>query len=178
MTWMRGMMCWIGALRRRNGFYTPATFHGGVPEGFAVTKGDFLLAKCFTPVRSICRAAEAVRKGDYNTFRLCVQQAYEDLESLGAKCMKPEDIAGELPTGMTNCEAMAAKFMLVVTELDEAQEDAENNNRRGFGEELADAQIRLNDIYDATAVDIESEVMEKMGKNEQRPPKHGKLTNL
>ena len=75
-------------------------------------------------------------------------------------------------------DLMLGKLMLVVTEVSEAAECVRDGDLVHFSEEIADVYIRLNDIVDALGIDIESEITKKMEKNEKRPPKHGRLTNL
>jgi NTP pyrophosphatase (non-canonical NTP hydrolase) len=75
-------------------------------------------------------------------------------------------------------DLMLGKLMLVVTEISEAAEAVRSGDNANFAEEIADAYIRLCDIVDATGIDIHAEIDKKMFKNEGRPVKHGRLTNL
>lgn len=79
---------------------------------------------------------------------------------------------------LTNADAMLGKLMLVVTELAEAAEAVRKGDLSNFGEEIADAVIRLLDISDASGINIAYEIGQKMLKNHDRPVKHGKKTNL
>jgi hypothetical protein len=82
------------------------------------------------------------------------------------------------PAVPTDGDLMLGKLMLVVTELSEAAEAVRSGDMANFSEEIADAYIRLCDIVDATGIDIHAEIDKKMEKNEGRPVKHGRLTNL
>jgi NTP pyrophosphatase (non-canonical NTP hydrolase) len=70
------------------------------------------------------------------------------------------------------------RLMLIVTELAEASEAIRSDNYSiepksgGFGEELADTQIRLADLFYHANIDGEAVSLEKMKFNETRPPKH------
>lgn len=71
---------------------------------------------------------------------------------------------------------VATKLMLAVSELAEALEDMRDHgigNGR-FGEELADAVIRILDLADMLRIPIGDEVIRKMLKNAERPHKHGR----
>lgn len=100
----------------------------------------------------------------------------------------------------TNWKNTPEKLMLIVTELGEAMEAyrhlksdflghiAEHKADTpiewadptqflflaNFGEELADTVIRILDLADALAVDLQSTIAWKMAVNELRPRKHGK----
>lgn len=100
----------------------------------------------------------------------------------------------------TRWENVPEKLMLVVTELGEAMEAyrhldvpliiATDNGHKldgqkdgegvqlvwleNFGEELADAAIRILDLCDALDIDLQSAICWKMALNEMRPKKHGK----
>jgi NTP pyrophosphatase (non-canonical NTP hydrolase) len=83
-----------------------------------------------------------------------------------------------IPGTPSDGDLMLGKLMLVVTELSEAAEAVRSGDNANFAEEIADAYIRLCDIVDATGIDIHAEIDKKMFKNEGRPVKHGRLTNL
>ena len=65
-------------------------------------------------------------------------------------------------------------LMYVVTELAEAMESWRDNNREHFGEELADAVIRIFDMTTALGINIELEIEKKMEKNWLRSRNHGR----
>lgn|SRR4030043_808927 len=67
------------------------------------------------------------------------------------------------------------KLMLIVTEVAEAMEAYREDNTDNFSEELAGILIRLLDLCGGLGIDIDSAVKNKMMKNLQRPPKHGKI---
>lgn len=74
------------------------------------------------------------------------------------------------------------KLMLVVSELGEALETLRNTGVDGlmmgegnFGEETTDAHIRLWDLEDLLGVRSGQETVDKMAKNDLRPPKHGRV---
>ena len=66
-------------------------------------------------------------------------------------------------------------LMLIVTELAECCEADRKGNKENFKEEIADCFIRLGDLCGWLGIDIEKEIQKKMGINEKRPYKHGKL---
>jgi NTP pyrophosphatase (non-canonical NTP hydrolase) len=69
---------------------------------------------------------------------------------------------------------MLGLLMKVVTELGEAGEEVRLGNFEKMAEELADTVIRVFDITEALGIDIATEMVKKMEKNETRPIKHGK----
>lgn len=73
----------------------------------------------------------------------------------------------------TSRENMLGKLMLVVTELAEAAEDVRHERWEHFGEEIADAMIRLMDIGHSLGYDLEKEITRKMEINRGRPHLHG-----
>ena len=79
---------------------------------------------------------------------------------------------------MTTKENMLGKLMLVVTECAEAAEDVRNENWDHFGEEIADAMIRLMDIRHTLGYDLNHEIERKMAINEGRPYMHGTKSTL
>jgi hypothetical protein len=82
------------------------------------------------------------------------------------------------PVNPSDGDLMLGKLMLVVTEISEAAEAVRKNDLANFGEEIADAYIRLSEIVGTMEIDIQSIIEAKMDKNESRPFKHGKLTIL
>lgn len=68
-----------------------------------------------------------------------------------------------IPTGLA----------LLHTEVSEAMEAFREDDREGFGEELADVLIRLLDLAKGCKVDLDVEVLAKMAKNRKRPHRHG-----
>jgi NTP pyrophosphatase (non-canonical NTP hydrolase) len=92
----------------------------------------------------------------------------------------PKKITGDPDPSFkpTDGDLMLGKLMLVVTEISEAAEAVRSGDMANFEEELADAYIRMCDIVKATGIDINAAIEAKMLKNEQRPVKHGRLTNL
>ena len=69
---------------------------------------------------------------------------------------------------------MPEKLMLVVTELAEAMEAYRKDDKKNFGEEIADTFIRMLDISGSIGIDVEDEIQKKMEINKKRPYKHGK----
>ncbi len=65
-------------------------------------------------------------------------------------------------------------IMLIVTELAEAVEGLRHGDDANHAEEMADALIRTLDYCKGYGIDIEKAVVEKMSRNAQRPPMHGK----
>jgi len=70
---------------------------------------------------------------------------------------------------------MLEKLCLVHSEVSEAAEAYRDNNKIQFQEEIADTIIRLMDICGTLDIDIETEIENKMAKNEKRPFQHGKV---
>ena len=76
---------------------------------------------------------------------------------------------------------VGTKLMLVCSELGEAFESVRDTGFDGhidgdgnFGEELADAMIRLGDLSHMTEVQVGDEITDKMGVNKNRPHLHGR----
>jgi NTP pyrophosphatase (non-canonical NTP hydrolase) len=73
---------------------------------------------------------------------------------------------------------VGTKLMLTVSELAEALEEMRDKgvdthgNHGSFGEELADAVIRIFDLADMLRIPIGDEVIRKMLKNADRPHMH------
>jgi len=74
----------------------------------------------------------------------------------------------------TSWNNMPTKLMLCVTELSEAMEAHRKNDIGNFNEEIADTMIRLMDITSSLGIDIETEIINKMAKNQGREFRHGK----
>ena len=68
-----------------------------------------------------------------------------------------------------------SKLMLVTTEVAEAAEAVRHGDQENFGEELADIVIRVMDLAEATGVNLEQAIVNKMAVNVGRPLMHGKL---
>ena len=66
------------------------------------------------------------------------------------------------------------KLMLIVTEVAEATEAVRHRDFENFQEELADIIIRVADMAEMFAIDLELAVIRKMKKNKKRKFKHGK----
>ena len=77
-----------------------------------------------------------------------------------------------------DADLMLGKLMLVVSEIGEASEAVRKGDIENFKEELADASIRIFDICGTMDIDLELAIELKMQINEQRPIRHGKLTQL
>jgi NTP pyrophosphatase (non-canonical NTP hydrolase) len=73
-----------------------------------------------------------------------------------------------------NPSIIAEKLALIHSEVSEALEDTRDRNWDHIGEELADVIIRVLDLTHHLNIDIHTEVMKKMRKNEKRPLKHGR----
>jgi hypothetical protein len=80
---------------------------------------------------------------------------------------------------------LGMKLMLMVSELSEAMENIRDHGVAGimagegnFGEELADATIRINDTAGLIRSAIGDEIIQKMLVNEQRPYRHGKKAGV
>ena len=69
-----------------------------------------------------------------------------------------------------------AKLALIASEVGEAVEATRDSALRyKFGEELADIVIRVFDLAEASSINLEREIINKIVKNENRPMMHGKL---
>jgi NTP pyrophosphatase (non-canonical NTP hydrolase) len=74
---------------------------------------------------------------------------------------------------------IAARLMLIVSELAEGLEGIRNGNLScepksgGLGEELADACIRIFDMSESLDIDLEKAILDKMAYNKTRSFKHG-----
>lgn len=94
-----------------------------------------------------------------------------------------EDWAGALiaESSAQQSNVISTKLMLTVSELSEALETLRDNGADGvlkgegnFGEELADAVIRILDLAHMIGSPIGDEIMRKVESNNNRPYKHGR----
>jgi NTP pyrophosphatase (non-canonical NTP hydrolase) len=69
---------------------------------------------------------------------------------------------------------VATKIGLCMSELAEAMEAHRKGDWENFGEELADACIRIYDLAVAADIPLKECIVRKMAKNKDRPPMHGK----
>ena len=67
-----------------------------------------------------------------------------------------------------------AKLALITKEVGGAVNAVRDEDKEKFGEELADACIRLFDLAEACGVNLEQEIVWKMERNEDRPHMHGR----
>lgn len=81
---------------------------------------------------------------------------------------------------LRNC-VVATKLALVCSEIGEALETLRDHGVKGvmagegnFGEELADAKIRILEMGDMLTLPLGREVVDKMEKNSTRPHRHGR----
>lgn len=83
---------------------------------------------------------------------------------------------GDTKFVIENPSLIAEKLALVHTEISEAMEELRlmSVDWDKFGEELADAVIRIGDIAGSKDISLGSSVVRKMEKNKHRPYKHGK----
>jgi NTP pyrophosphatase (non-canonical NTP hydrolase) len=65
-------------------------------------------------------------------------------------------------------------IMLIMSELSEANEGFRNGDLENATEELADTCIRLFDFARGMKLPLEEKLLEKMRRNKERPPRHGK----
>jgi len=77
---------------------------------------------------------------------------------------------------VTSWENVPEKLMLVVSELSEALEEyrKEPVDAIRFGEEIADAVIRLFDLAGSLGLPLEAQIVEKMRTNLRRGYRHDK----
>jgi len=66
------------------------------------------------------------------------------------------------------------KLMLVVSELSEAMTELRKNGSKHYGEELADAVIRIFANAHQNHIALGDEIVKKVDKNRERPHKHGR----
>lgn len=173
--WLTNMIAWIRKVRIANGFYTPSTLDER-PAAAMLNQRDHQLYRLAGPLLAWRDAAEVVRKGTENDY-------VSKLSGLALQVTRLRDSDTSLNENafivdMTDREALIGKLVLVATEVAEAIEAAERGNRLDVAEEISDTYIRLNDIVGELGLHIQSHIEAKMVKNENRPPKHGKLTNL
>jgi len=67
-----------------------------------------------------------------------------------------------------------AKLMLMVSELSEAMTDLRKNSGEHYGEELADAVIRIFANAHQNRIPLGDEIVKKVDKNREREHKHGR----
>lgn len=70
-------------------------------------------------------------------------------------------------------ETIAARLMLVTTEVAEACEALRERDLRAFAEELADVVIRVASLADGLELDLDALIAAKLEKNEAREHRHG-----
>jgi len=154
----------------RSGFYvtegcttaTPCPHLVGSPAGARA-------AALMLVVVELAKAVEADRAGNDGEFRYRLTEAWGGLSSLCSSVLKGASLCISEGTARHG-----GVLMLVVTELVEALEAIRADDVAGFREEIADAVIRLFDICGAHAIDLEAELVQKMGRNRERPHRHGK----
>jgi len=102
---------------------------------------------------------------------------YEDYDRLMLKLEDPKDRTFVKQIWLSH------RLMLIVSELAEGLEAIRDLNfslepkSSGLGEELADARIRLEDLFRhifGGCIDFDKIVRDKIAINEQRPYKHGR----
>jgi len=72
-----------------------------------------------------------------------------------------------------NTRGVPELLCLIHSEVSEALEAYRNRDVPGFAEELADVAIRLLDMCEYMAIDLEPEISKKHEKNKLRPFRHG-----
>lgn len=99
----------------------------------------------------------------------------------GAVAVTHDDVAMlEAAARALKINIIGTKLMLTVSELSEALETLRDNGvdimagKGNFGEELADAVIRLGDLAHLIKSPLGDEVIRKVDKNVDRPYKHGR----
>ena len=110
-------------------------------------------------------------------IRATIKKCHENAKAKGWWVGEP--IKGQ--TGFTNM--VAAKLMLIVSEVSEALEDlriqdvgvstTNDGKPEGFASELADAAIRIFDLAGYLEIDLEEAIRLKMAFNQTRARRHG-----
>lgn len=78
----------IAGVIEDNGFYTPCSIGGGIPDEVAehITDGDLMLGKLMLVTTEVSEAAEAVRLGDRANFEEEVADAVIRLLDICGRC--------------------------------------------------------------------------------------------
>ena len=171
--WKTRMIQWIGEVCTKNGFLTPHNF----ADPLALNGGDRILCDMIGPLHWFAAAAEAVRTKDKDSYQKRLKFAIDDIIEL----IKDSDTAFALydeKQVLPGRVALDGKLVLVVTELSEMSFAARSNDIEAYNHEHADVEIRMNHIAYGLGTDVQQAVEDKMEFNAQRPPKHGKHTNL
>jgi NTP pyrophosphatase (non-canonical NTP hydrolase) len=84
--------------------------------------------------------------------------------------------ANAVGKGFWNGDNLGEKLCLVHSEISEGLEELRRpkRNMTAFGEEMADAVIRIMDICGYCGIDLVDAVLKKMAANRSRPAMHGK----
>lgn len=115
---------------------------------------------------------ELVQKAYENASRKGFWEDWRDIK--GSKKHKTVKIAtGHAEDNLIN-NALGNRLMLITGEVAEAHEALRKRDYENFKEELADIVIRVADLAGGLDIDLESEILNKMEKNKNRPYKHGK----
>lgn len=99
---------------------------------------------------------------------------WEEEQNILQKMIKSDDFNFKEVCKVTDAFT-SQKLMLMVSELSEALEALRKEDVSNFREELADVVIRMGDLCGGYDIDLESEIINKMDKNKDRPKLHGKL---
>ena len=116
---------------------------------------------------------ELVKKAHENARSHGFWEDYEAAKMILIECIMLNDKKEDIIKNNIN-NAIATRLMLITSEISEALEGLRKNDYENFKEELADVAIRLGDLCGGLDIDLESEILKKMEKNQTRSYKHGK----
>jgi hypothetical protein len=173
--WHRRMINWWNVLRGQKQFFTPKNISGQPITDVQFSMADYAVVKVGYLLIKLANCAEKARKGIRSEYVNALQELRDQVQ---AELFADTRLEGPCPYPITGGEAMLGKLGLIGSECGEAGVDALDGNEKGFREEIADIQIRLNDIIGGTNLPIEEEVEQKMHKNAGRPVKHGKVSQI
>lgn len=130
-------------------------------------------------INELCKKAHenAVKKGfweDWESIQWFIKEACLDDKHENVTEEFKENLEEMFSTAQMFNNAVGNRFMLIVSEIGEAEEALRHNDIANLREELADAVIRICDLAGGLEMDLEAEIERKMKINETRPYKHGK----
>lgn len=160
----------IAETRKRNGFITPASISIG-GQAHLVTQRDLMLVHLGRALSLWMEVTHAIGNSSSPMMRAMFARLIRELQRT-SDLLDQYDETRMVP--ISDRDAMFGKLALIVEELGEAAQCASEDNEHAFWTEIADALIRELDLAGTAGINLTQIVQDKMQKNENRAPRHGK----